>query len=150
MPVPDHVAIANLVYRYAELIDAGDFEGIGELFADAVITAVGSDVSWRGGQAITEMYVDGTRRYPDGTPRTKHVTTNLVIEIDDARELATCRSYFTVLQQTADVPLQPIIAGRYHDEFRRAVQWHFTRRHMIVDLVGDLSQHLLFEYRRPD
>ncbi len=150
MPVPDHVAIANLVYRYAELIDAGDFDGIGGLFADAVITAEGSDVSWRGSQAITEMYVDGTRRYPDGTPRTKHVTTNLVIEVDDARELATCRSYFTVLQQTDPVPLQPIIAGRYHDEFRRAVHWSFSRRHMIVDLVGDLSRHLLFEYRRPE
>jgi 3-phenylpropionate/cinnamic acid dioxygenase small subunit len=150
MPVPDHVAIANLVYRYAELIDAGDFDAIGELFGDAVITAEGSDVSWRGSQAITEMYVDGTRRYPDGTPRTKHVTTNLVIEVDDARELATCRSYFTVLQQTDIVALQPIIAGRYHDEFRRAVHWSFARRHMIVDLVGDLSQHLLFEYRRPD
>jgi hypothetical protein len=54
-----------------------------------------------------------------------------------------------VLQQTAEVPLQPIIAGRYHDEFRRDVQWRFTRRHMIVDLVGDLSRHLLFEYRPP-
>jgi hypothetical protein len=134
MPVPDHVAIANLVYRYAELIDAGDFDGVGGLFDDAVITAEGSDVSWRGAQAITEMYVSGTRRYPDGTPRTKH---------------ATCRSYFTVLQQTDDVALQPIIAGRYHDEFRRAVRWHFARRHMIVDLVGDLSRHLLFDYRPP-
>jgi 3-phenylpropionate/cinnamic acid dioxygenase small subunit len=150
MPAPDHVAIANLVYRYAELIDAGDFDGLGELFADAVITAEGSDASWRGSEAITELYVGGTRRYPDGTPRSKHVTTNLVIEVDDARELATCRSYFTVLQQTDALPLQPIVAGRYHDEFRRAVHWHFTRRHMIVDLVGDLSQHLLFDYRRPE
>jgi hypothetical protein len=27
--VPDAVAITNLLYRYAELIDAGDYEGIG-------------------------------------------------------------------------------------------------------------------------
>ena len=26
----DEIAITNLVYRYAELIDAGDYEGIGE------------------------------------------------------------------------------------------------------------------------
>ena len=39
----DETAIANLVYRYAELIDAGDYDGIGALFADAVITADGSD-----------------------------------------------------------------------------------------------------------
>jgi 3-phenylpropionate/cinnamic acid dioxygenase small subunit len=147
MPLPDHVAIANLVFRYAELIDAGDFDGIGALFADATITAEGSDVEWRGEQAITEMYVNSTRRYDDGTPRTKHVTTNLVVEVDDGREVATCRSYFTVFQQTDTVPLQPIVAGRYRDEFRRTVEWRFTRRHMIVDLVGDVSQHLLFELR---
>ena len=93
------------------------------------------------------MYVNSTRRYDDGTPRTKHLTTNLVVEVDDTRELATCRSYFTVFQQTDEVPLQPIVAGRYRDEFRRTVDWHFTRRHMIVDLVGDVSQHLLFELR---
>src|SRR5262245_42955136 len=149
MPVPDHVAIANLVYRYAELIDAGDFNGLGALFGDAAVTAEGSEVSWRGAQAISEMYIGSTRRHDDGTPRTKHVTTNLVIEIDDARERATCRSYYTVFQQTDEVPLQPIVAGRYRDEFQRAVHWRFTRRHMIVDLVGDLSKHLLFEFPPP-
>ena len=118
---PDHVAIANLVYpvRGADRRAATSTRSAC-CSADAVITAEGSDVSWRGSQAITEMYVDGTRRYADGTPRAKHVTTNLMIEVDDARELATCRSYFTVLQQTEGLPLQPIIAGRYHDEFRRA------------------------------
>jgi 3-phenylpropionate/cinnamic acid dioxygenase small subunit len=149
MAVPDHVAITNLVFRYAELIDAGDFDGVGQLFADAVITSEGSEVRWRGALEISEMYVHSTRRYEDGTPHTKHVTTNLMIEVDDAREHATCRSYFTVFQQTDEVPLQPIIAGRYHDEFARAVDWRFTGRHMIVDLVGDLSKHLLFELRRP-
>ena len=29
----DRGNIQNLLYRYAELIDAGDYEGIGELFA---------------------------------------------------------------------------------------------------------------------
>jgi 3-phenylpropionate/cinnamic acid dioxygenase small subunit len=145
MPVPDHVAIANLVYRYAELIDAGDFDGLGTLFGDAVVTAEGTEVSWRGAQAITEMYAGSTRRHADGTPRTRHVTTNLIVEVDDARERATCRSYYTVLQQTDDLALQPVVAGRYHDEFRRDVQWRFTRRTIHVDLVGNLAHHLLFE-----
>jgi 3-phenylpropionate/cinnamic acid dioxygenase small subunit len=146
----DETAIANLVFRYAELIDSGDFEGIGALFGDAVIGADGSTVEWRGAEAITAMYVNGTRRYEDGTPRSKHVTTNLIIEVDDQRAHATCRSYYTVLQQTDEVPLQPIVAGRYHDEFARVDdQWRFARRTMFVDLVGDLSQHLLFEFRRP-
>ncbi len=146
----DEAAIANLVFRYAELIDGGDYDGIGTLFADAVITAEGSDVEWRGAEAITAMYVNGTRLYEDGTPRSKHVTSNLLIEVDDARAHATCRSYYTVLQQAGEVPLQPIVSGRYHDEFARTDDgWYFVHRHMFVDLVGDLSKHLLFEYRRP-
>jgi 3-phenylpropionate/cinnamic acid dioxygenase small subunit len=147
----DETAIANLVFRYAELIDSGDFDGIGSLFADAVITAEGSDVEWRGAEAITAMYVDRTRRYDDdGTPKSKHVTTNLIIEVDDGCAHATCRSYYTVLQRTDELPLQPIVAGRYRDEFARVDgTWRFTHRHMLVDLVGDLSQHLLFDLRGP-
>ena len=146
----DETVIANLVFRYAELIDRGDFDGIGSLFANAVITADGSDVEWRGADAITAMYVDRTRRYDDGTPKSKHVTTNLIIEVDEERAHATCRSYYTVYQQTDELPLQPIVAGRYHDEFARVDDaWRFTHRHMLVDLVGNLSQHLLFELRRP-
>ena len=146
----DETVIANLVFRYAELIDRGDFDGIGSLFANAVITADGSDVEWRGADAITAMYVDRTRRYDDGTPKSKHVTTNLIIEVDDERAHATCRSYYTVYQQTDELPLQPIVAGRYRDEFARVDDaWRFTHRHMLVDLVGNLSRHLLFELRRP-
>lgn len=145
-PQPDHVAIANLVYRYAELIDAGDYEGIGELFAHAVITTDGSDHETAGAAAVTRMYERSTRKYPDGTPRSKHVITNLLIEVDGERGTGTCRSYYTVLQQTDVLPLQPIITGRYRDEFTRVDRtWRFSRRHMAVDQVGDLSQHLLFE-----
>ena len=83
------------------------------------------------------------RRYDDGTPRTKHVTTNLVIDADDAAGTATARSYFTVLQQLEDFPLQPVIAGRYHDTFERVDDdWRLTERVILCDLVGDLSRHL--------
>jgi hypothetical protein len=66
------------------------------------------------------------------------------IYVDNPGETARTRSYFTVFMQTDTLPLQPIIAGRYHDEFRKIDGvWCFTRRHMITDLVGDLSEHLL-------
>ena len=146
MSEPDHVSIANLVYRYGELIDAGDYDGIGELLAHAVVTAEGSDVEWSGAAEITNMYTQSTRLYDDGTPRSKHVITNLLIEVDAERGTGTCRSYYTVFQQTDTLALQPIVAGRYRDEFTRVDHvWRFTRREMIVDLTGDLSQHLLFE-----
>ena len=36
-----YIEILNLVYTYPERIDAGDFEGVGELFADAVFETEG-------------------------------------------------------------------------------------------------------------
>jgi len=138
------VQIQNLVYRYAELIDLGDFDGLGNLLGDAEVGSADSPESLTGIDAVVAMFTSSTRRYPDGTPRTKHVTTNLILEIDDAAGTATCRSYFTVLQQVPDLPLQPIIAGRYHDRFvRDGDTWRFAERRFHIDLVGDLSQHLL-------
>ena len=70
--------------------------------------------------------------------------TNLIFEIDDDAGRAEVRSYFTVLQQTAVLPLQPIIAGRYVDTFERVDgAWVYRRKHIVPDLYGDLSQHLL-------
>jgi ketosteroid isomerase-like protein len=142
----DHVAITNLVYAYAERIDAGDFDGVAQLLADADVSGEGG-APVRGADAVRGMYERSTRRYDDGTPKTKHVTTNLVIEVDSVAGRATCRSYFTVLQAVpGELALQPIIAGRYHDEFERhADAWRFSKRHMIPDLVGELGHHLLFE-----
>jgi ketosteroid isomerase-like protein len=153
--VNDHVEIANLVYTYAERIDLGDFAGVGALFEHAVITtdpAQGGET--RGSAAATKMYADWTKVYdapgsPTGrTLHTKHVTTNLQIHLDAGGRTARTRSYFTVMMQTPTLPLQPIIAGRYHDEFAKIDgRWCFTRRHIITDLVGDLSEHLLLAMR---
>ena len=82
-------------------------------------------------------------RLHDGSPRTKHVTTNLIVEVDEAAGTATARSYFTVLQATPALPLQPILAGRYHDRFHRSRHgWRFTERLIHLDLIGELREHL--------
>jgi ketosteroid isomerase-like protein len=145
MSMSGYNAVANLIGRYAELIDRGDFAGVGELLAHAVVTSEGGGMEVRGADAIAAMYTSWTRRYEDnGTPHTKHVTTNLVVDIDEEAGRATCRSYITVLQATDALALQPVFAGRYHDAFERVDgTWRFSRRHMITDYVGDLSHHLL-------
>ena len=138
------VQIQNLVHRYAELIDLGDFDGLGQLLAMAEVGASDSPGSLTGHDAVVDMFTSTTRRYPDGTPRTKHVTTNLIVDVDDPAGTATCRSYFTVLQQVPALPLQPIIAGRYHDAFvREDGVWRFAERRFLIDLVGELREHLL-------
>lgn len=142
--LPAHVQIQNLLGMYAERIDAADFAGVGALFAHAVITSEGLPTETRGVQEAEAMYRRAARVYDDdGTLHTKHVTTNLIIEVDEEAGTATCRSYVTVFQQTPTLPLQPIFQGRYHDRFERVDgQWRFTHRHMFSDRLGDLSGHL--------
>jgi hypothetical protein len=73
------------------------------------------------------------------------VTTNLVIDSDESTGTATARSYFIVLQSRPELPLQPIVAGRYEDSFARGPggEWYFTDRLIIIEHVGDVSHHLL-------
>ena len=78
--------------------------------------------------------------------RTRHVTTNVMIDIDEDANAATARSSFVVFQQTPTLPLQPIVSGRYRDQFARATgEWRFAHRHIILDLIGDVREHLAFD-----
>lgn len=142
--VSDEQAIANLVLSYAERVDAGDFEGVGALFADATYRVAVGDTELVVGAAleVTRQMHEFVQVHADGTPRTRHQTTNLIIEVDEDGMSATCRSSYCVLQVVASV-LQPIIVGRYHDSFAKVDgAWRFTDRLVFTDLSGNLSGHL--------
>jgi 3-phenylpropionate/cinnamic acid dioxygenase small subunit len=140
-PSSSYRAIENLIAAYAELVDGGDFTGLGTLLADATFTGSGTPVN--GPDAIEKMFSDTLITYDDGTPRTKHVTTNIVIELDEEAGTAVSRAYFTVLQALPGLPLQPIVSGRYHDRFERSAdRWRFAERQVRIDLTGDVSRHL--------
>jgi hypothetical protein len=143
----DSRIIENLIYTYADRIDAGDLEGVAEMFLHAEIVAPAQGSITAGYDAVLAMYQAACRIYqPTGTPLTKHITTNVIIEVDESTMTARSRSYFTVVQATDSLPLQPIVAGRYRDQFQqRDGNWRFTRREMYVDLVGDMSAHLLYD-----
>ena len=142
--MPSTVAITNLLYRYAELMDAGDFEGAAAMFEHADLILDHDTDTRTDAAGILEIWRSLVIVHDDGTPRTKHVTTNPIVEVDEALGTATCRSYYTVLQQLGDGPLVPIVAGRYHDRFERvADEWRFSERdYSMMDLVGDVSRHL--------
>jgi len=101
-------AIERLIATYAELVDGGEFAAVGRLLADARFTGAAGTVS--GGDAIEKMLRDNVIVYDDATPRTKHVTTNLAIEVDEQAGTAKSRAYFTVLQAVPDLALQPIVS----------------------------------------
>ncbi|MFD8750309.1 nuclear transport factor 2 family protein [Kitasatospora sp. NPDC059577] len=142
MTASAHRAVENLIARYAELVDDGDFAGLGALLADA--TFIGSGEPVRGSAAIERLFRDTVIVHADGTPRTQHVTTNTAVDADERAGTATARSYVTVLQALPGLPLQPIAAGRYHDRFRRHDdgRWHFAERRVRITLLGDVSRHL--------
>ena len=137
-------AVTKLVFRYAELVDEGAFDAVAQLFEHATFRAVvGPDVYTRtGADQVRKQFEHMVITY-DGVPCTKHVTTNVVVDVDDRGRTAASRSYYSVLQARPDLPLQVIIAGRYHDAFAAVDgEWRFTDRLIFSDLVGDLSHHL--------
>jgi hypothetical protein len=134
-------AITALVHLYAERVDAGDLEGVATLFADASYGADGGPERRGTGEVLAALR-DAIILHA-GVPRTKHVITNLTIEVDESAGTATARSYFTVLQATATLPLQTILAGRYRDRFARGTDgWRFAERRIFIDLVGELREHV--------
>jgi hypothetical protein len=61
-------------------------------------------------------------------------------------DTASARSTFCVVQQTEAVQLQPIVVGRYSDAFARdTTGWYFTERTVDVQMIGDVSDHLMID-----
>jgi hypothetical protein len=136
--------IRNLLGEYCERIDAGDFAGVGDLFAHGALADDRGRELARGAEGVASFYATGTLLH-DGSPRTKHLVTNVVLDVDERAGTASARSSYLVLQQVGDAPLQPIITGRYHDTFESGGgTWRFVERRFFVDLVGDLSRHLAY------
>jgi 3-phenylpropionate/cinnamic acid dioxygenase small subunit len=153
MSAEDRMAITDLVYRYAELIDAGDFDGVGALLGRADFGGAKTPTV-SGAKNIAGLFAMTTRRFPDatgpGTPATRHLVLNLIVELGD-NSTAAARSTFCVVQATDRVPLQAIVVGRYFDRFARDEDgWYFTERIADVEMVGDVSDHLLIDHRQFD
>jgi hypothetical protein len=146
-PANARTAIENLMFTYAERIDAGDFAGLAELFEHARMVGPDGAVQGEGVDGIRSIYERSTQLYEDGSPMTQHVTTNLIFEFSEDGRSAEVRSRFTVMQQLPDFPLQCIITGYYEDTFAYDEQrgWHFTERRMKPKLAGDLSRHLKYD-----
>ncbi len=100
----------------------------------------GTELSGR--DAVRTMYAP-VIRYDDGTPRTKHVLSNLEVTVDEGAGHGTSRCVFTVWQAPPGQALRPVLAGRYDDTFTRDDgTWRFTERIIHADLLGDLARHM--------
>jgi 3-phenylpropionate/cinnamic acid dioxygenase small subunit len=142
-----HHAITNLMFRYAECVDQADFDGLSELFAHGRLgsDSAESDEGMTGAQ-VGRFYAATNKVHANGTLCTRHLSTNVRIDIDEEADSATARSYYVVFQATGKLPFQPIVGGRYEDRFERVDgEWRFAQRNVIVDQIGDMSEHLSFD-----
>jgi hypothetical protein len=133
--------ILHLMNRYCFTIDTGDLNAWAELFAHGEWGLEGGTLF--AGKAEVLKATENVRIYADGTPRTRHTTANVDLEIDEQSGTAKSECYVTVFQQTDDFPLQPIFSGYYFDEFALIEdEWRFRKRLIRYPLVGDMSAHL--------
>ena len=145
----DKLEIIELLHRYAELIDVGDFDGVGTLLSRSSFGGTGPQ-GVTGAQNIAKLFAMTTRRYPehDNTPRTRHMVLNPIVELADDDASASSRSTFCVVQDTETVPIQPIVVGRYYDTFGHDdTGWFFTERNVEIQMIGDVSAHLMVDPR---
>ena len=139
-------AIERLLYDYCFGIDTGDFAFTAGLFGEDGQYGLVGGPSACGSAQVLGMLQASVRTY-DGVPRTRHIVTNVCIDMEDELDTdggpATVRSYIQVVHQPPDVPVRSIVVGTYFDRVHRVGdRWFFAERRMQLELVGDLRTHL--------
>ena len=87
---PGYQAVGNLIRGLRGARGRRRLRGVGALLGDATFEGSGAPVT--GSDAIEQMLRNTVIVYDDGTPRTRHVTTNVVIEADDEAGTALARA----------------------------------------------------------
>jgi hypothetical protein len=140
---PGEPSIEALLASYTDLIDRGDFAGLGRLFAEGRLVGPDGATLASGADAVEALYGGTTLRHGDGTPRTRHLTTDLVIERSAHGEATVRSSYLVVQRVEAGDPTHVIATGCYLDRVRHDERgWRFAERRMLPGLFGDVSRHL--------
>ena len=131
--------ISDMMFRYAELFDTGRFDEFAALFEH------GTWHKAEPGAVAARKWIDDNVQLYDGLTRTKHVTTNVVVDVDEAAGTAQANAYVTIFQALPDFPLQPIFCGRYQDRLMRIDgRWWWSERAVVGDLYGDISRHVKY------
>ncbi len=135
----DLASITELMIQYCDLIDCGDLAGCAALFEKGAWGIVGTLA--KGAEEVSAQ-LDNVTLY-DGRPNTRHLMSNVAINVDPSGQTATAKSCITVMQHVPDdFAMQPIFIGSYNDTFAKdGDAWHFVERAITPDLIGDMSRH---------
>jgi 3-phenylpropionate/cinnamic acid dioxygenase small subunit len=131
--VGEELLIRQTLARYCFLIDDGRFDDLVEWFTtDGTFVVRG--VPLVGKDAIREWL--RTNHVPH--KRGKHLTTNVVIDVDGNR--AHCEADFLFLN-FVDGQITPAFTGRYTDDFVKADgRWLFERRDVVISVPANDQQ----------
>lgn len=134
-------AILRLLHAYSDTIDRGDFTATGELFAPEGVYGIAGRSRASVGPAEVTAALGNVLLY-DGVPRTRHIVSNVDIDLADDGLSAAVQSYVHVLHQPPGGPIITIAAGTYRDRLHLVDgRWRFAERRMHIELVGDMSTH---------
>jgi hypothetical protein len=134
--------ITRLLFEYCSSIDTGRLDDTARLFEKGS-WYLNPDTPFQGIRDMAGFLWENVILY-DGVPKTRHVVSNIRIDIDaDRPTSARSRSYVIVYQCVEGSVPQIIFQGAYDDTFVRDGQaWRFMDRRIITDGIGDMSKHL--------
>ena len=132
--------IRRLNHRYAELVDHGRLREFAQMFSRA---------TWRGFTGSDDLLAylhENVIIYPDGTPRTHHLVSNLDITLtgDDRAESTSVITIYQARWSSGEIRV--ITVNDYRDTYRlESGVWRFESRWVVRRLEGDMSEHLRSE-----
>lgn len=129
--IEDKLAIEELIARYNQSLDSGDYPKWVACWADdAILDGIGKLLKGKAQiQAFADQYEDSTRSKINAL---KHYTINILSKVEG--DAATSSSYLQLVN-TTDKGVKIIFTGRYEDDLRRVNgQWRFARRKLHQDI----------------
>ena len=135
----DVAEITKLVNSYGLLLDQGDIDGVLALFQHSTWRGAANRPVLRGSAEVRPVYEQLLTAL--GSLRTKHLLTNLAVQIDASGTTASSHCYWTVLQNTEPgAAIDVTLSGQYTDRFEKVDgSWRFADRLITTDLFGNAT-----------
>jgi hypothetical protein len=171
--------IRRQLFDYHEAMNRADYEALTTLLGDAVITVCDAPRHRARIEPLSALHPDrrtgvihGGEQFVAGCratwltygsdPRMQFGATNVIVDVADSLDAATCHSYFLLFQGLGprdhpvdrapdhqgqdgppEFPLQVISCGRYFDTYRFLGEaWQIVAREIYADFAGDSSRHM--------
>lgn len=133
--------ITRLMFAYCSTIDTGNLDATAALFAKGT-WYLNPESPLSGTDDVAAFLNDSVILY-EGVPATRHVVSNIRIELAADRRSAHVDSYVIVFQCLPGSVPKIMFQGAFDDTFAHdGSAWHFDVRRIHTDGTGDMSGHL--------